>query len=326
MKKSGAIASLFALVSCLPATVLAQAASFSPSRPVVVIAPYEPGGPVDIEGRLYTKKATELTGQNFIMEYKTGAATRIGVGYVARAAADGHTLLITNSSFTVFPALYKDLPFDTFKDFAPVSQMSIKTNVLVVRSSFPAKNLAEYVAYARANPGKINFAILGSGSTPHLVAAWLGNLANIRVTLVPYKGGGPAMVDVVAGRVDAYIPALIAGMPYIKSGKVRPIGVLTGTRSKLFPDLPTIAEQGAPGLEWLNWTGFLAPRAVPAATVARLNEIFNRVAHAPDIVSLAETQGNVMVGGPSEPFAKLIATETARWQKLVQDNNIQVEE
>ena len=326
MKSIWAFASLFALVSCLPATVLAQAGSFSPSRPVVVIAPYEPGGPVDIEGRLYTKKATELTGQNFIMEYKTGAATRIGVGYVARAPADGHTLLITNSSFTVFPALYKDLPFDTLKDFAPVSQMSIKTNVIVVRSSFPAKNLTEYVAYARANPGVINFAILGSGSTPHLVAAWLGNLTNTRVTLVPYKGGGPAMVDVVAGRVDAYIPALIAGMPYIKSGKVRPIGVLTGTRSKLFPDLPTIAEQGAPGLEWLNWTGFLAPRAVPAATVARLNEIFNRVAQAPDIVSLADTQGNVMVGGPSEPFSKLIATETARWQKLVQDNNIQPEE
>ena len=242
MKSIWAIASLFALMSCLPATVLAQAASFSPSRPVVVIAPYEPGGPVDIEGRLYTKKATELTGQNFIMEYKTGAATRIGVGYVARAAADGHTVLITNSSFTVFPALYKDLPFDTLKDFAPVSQMSIKTNVIVVRSSFPARNFAEYVAYARANPGVVNFAMLGSGSTPHMVVAWLSTVTNTKVTLVPYKGGGPAMVDVVAGRVDAYIPALVAGMPYIKSGKVRPIGVLTGSRSRLLPDLPTIAE------------------------------------------------------------------------------------
>jgi tripartite-type tricarboxylate transporter receptor subunit TctC len=324
MKQIGTIASILAL--SLPATTLAQAPSFSPSRPVVAVAPYEPGGPVDIEGRMYTKKATELTGQQFIMEYRTGAGTRIGVGYVARAVPDGHTLLITNASFTVFPALYKDLPFDTLKDFAPVSQMSIKTNVLVVRAAFPAKNFAEYVAYARANPGKVNFAMLGSGSTTHLVAAWLGNVTNTKVTLVPYKGGGPAMVDVVAGRVDAYTPALIAGMPHIKSGKVRPLGVITGSRSKLLPDLPTIAEQGAPGLEWLNWTGFLAPRAVPAATLARLNDIFDKVAKAPDIISLSETQGNVTVGGPSEPFAKLLAAETARWRKLAQDNNIKVEE
>jgi tripartite-type tricarboxylate transporter receptor subunit TctC len=248
------------------------------------------------------------------------------VGYVARAVPDGHTILITNASFTVFPALYRDLPFDTLKDFTPVSQMSIKTNVIAVRASFPAKNFAEYVAYARANPGKVNFAMLGSGSTTHMVVAWLSSVTNTKVTLVPYKGGGPAMLDVVAGRVDAYTPALIAGMPYIKSGKVRPIGVLTGTRSKLLPDLPTIAEQGAPGLEWLNWTGFLVPRAVPAATVARLNDIFDKVAHAPDVVALADTQGNVMVGGPSEPFAKLIATETVRWRKLAQDNNIQPEE
>ena len=326
MKRAGAMAYISVFLSCLPGAALAQAPAFSPSRPVVVIAPYEPGGPVDIEGRMYTKKATELTGQNFIMEYKTGAATRIGVGYVARAVPDGHTLLITNSSFTVFPALYKDLPFDTLKDFAPVSQMSIKTNVLVVRASFPAKNFAEYIAYARANPGKSTFAILGSGSTPHLVAAWMGNLTNTRVTLIPYKGGGPAMVDVVAGRVDAYIPALIAGMPHIKSGKVRPLGVITGQRSRLLPDLPTIAAQGAPGLEWLNWTGFLAPRAVPAATLARLNDIFDKVAKAPDIISTSEAQGNVTVGGPSEPFAKLIASEAARWQKLVQDNNIKAED
>lgn len=326
MKEMKTIASISALLLCQPAPALAQAPSFSPSRPVTAVAPYEPGGPVDIEGRMYTKKATELTGQQYIMEYRTGAGTRIGVGYVARAVPDGHTLLITNASFTVFPALYKDLPFDTLKDFAPLSQMSIKTNVLVVRASFPAKNFAEYVAYAKANPGKVNFAMLGSGSTTHLVAAWLSGVTDTKVALVPYKGGGPAMVDVVAGRVDAYLPALIAGMPFIKSGKVRPLGVITGSRSKLLPELPTIAEQGAPGLEWLNWTGFIAPRAVPAATLARLNDVFDKVAKSPDIISLSEAQGNVTVGGPSEPFARLIANETARWRKLAQENNIQAEE
>ena len=326
MKQLQSITSVATLALCLPGTVWAQAASFSASRPVTAIAPYEPGGPIDIEGRMYTKKASELTGQQFVLEYKTGAGTRIGVGYVARAIADGHTLLITNASFTAFPALYKDLPFDTIKDFAPVSQMSIKANVLVVRPSFPAKNFAEYVAYARANPGKVNYGMLGSGSTSHMVGAWLANATNTKVTYIPYKGTGPQMVDLVAGRLDAGSGALIAVLPFIRSGKVRAIGVMTGTRSKVVPDLLTIAEQGVPDFSYLNWTGFFAPRATPAATVAKLNEIFDRVARAPDIVSMADSQGNVMVGGPAEPFVKLIATETVRWQKLAQDNDIKPEE
>lgn len=318
------VASVAGLSLSLPATSLAQSApgAFSTSRPVVAIAPYEPGGPIDIEGRMYTRKANELTGQQYVLEYKTGAGTRIGVGYVAKAPADGHTLLITNASFTVFPALYKDLPFDTIKDFAPVAHMSTKTNVLLSRPSFPAKNFAEYVAYARANPGKVNYGMLGSGSTSHMVGAWLASASNTKVTFIPYKGTGPTLVDLVAGRLDVSSSALIASLSYIKSGKLRPLAVMTGTRSKVLPDLPTIAEQGIPEFSYLNWTGFFAPRATPAATVARLNEIFNKVAHSPDIVHLAETQGNLMVGGPTEPFAKLISVETARWQKLALDNGI----
>ena len=317
-----------ALALCLPATAMAQSTPgpFSTSRPVVAIAPYEPGGPIDIEGRMYTKKAYELTGQQFVLEYKTGAGTRIGVGYVAKAPADGHTLLITNASFTVFPALYKDLPFDTIRDFAPVAHMSIKTNVLLARPSFPATTFAEYVTYARANPGKVNYGILGSGSTTHMVGAWMANATNTKVTYIPYKGTGPSLVDMVAGRLDVTSSALIAALPFIKSGKLRPLAVMTGTRSKVLPDLPTIAEQGVHDFSYLNWTGFFAPRATPAATLARLNDIFNRVAAAPDIIDAADKQGNVMVGGTPEQFAKLMSTETLRWQKVARENDIKAEE
>lgn len=317
-----------ALALCLPASATAQSApgAFSTSRPVVAIAPYEPGGPIDIEGRMYTKKANELTGQQFVLEYKTGAGTRIGVGYVAKAPADGHTLLITNASFTVFPALYKDLPFDTIRDFAPVAHMSIKTNVLLARPSFPAKTFTEYVAHARANPGKVNYGMLGSGSTSHMVGAWLATASNTKVTFIPYKGTGPSLLDMVAGRLDVTSAALIAALPFIKSGKLRPLAVMTGTRSKVLPDLPTIAEQGIPDFSYLNWTGFFAPRATPAATIARLNDIFNKVAAAPDIVEAADKQGNVMVGGTPEQFAQIVSTETARWQKLARDNDIKAEE
>lgn len=309
------------------APALAQSPAGLPSaRPIVVVAPYEPGGPVDIEGRMYTKKAIELTGQQFIIEYKSGAATRIGVAFVAKAPADGHTLLITNASFTIFPVMYKNLPFDTIRDFAPVSRMSTKTNVFLAQPAFPARNFVEYLAYAKANPGKVNYGMLGSGSTGHLVGAWIESASNSRVTYIPYKGTGPLLLDLAAGRVDVSSAALIAALPYVKSGKLRALAVMTESRAKVLPDLPTIAEQGIPGFTYLNWTGFFAPRGTPAATVNWLNEVFARVARAPDIISTAETHGNVMVGSTPAQFAQLILEETARWQKLADDKGIKLEE
>ncbi len=328
MKHRGSIvaASVTALALCLPATVLGQAASFSSSRSVVVIAPYEPGGPVDIEGRMYTKKATELTGQQFVLDYKTGAGTRIGVGYVAKAPADGHTVLITNSSFAGLPVFNKELSFDIVKDFAPVAHMSVKHSILLVRGSFPAGNFVEYVAYARANPGKVNWAMLGSGGTGHLNALWLGTLTRTAPTYIAYKGTGPVLVDMAAGRVDITSTAMSAALAHIKSGKMRAVAILGNVRAKPLPDVATLAEQGVPEFVYLNWTGFFAPRAIPAATLASLNEIFNKVAKSADIVATAEAYGNMMIGGKPQEFGEMVYAESARLKKLAQDYGIKPEE
>lgn len=326
MKHPVSVASLAAIAFCLPLSVLAQANNFSPSRPVAVVAPYEPGGPVDIEGRMYTKKATEMTGQQYILDYKTGAGTRIGVGYVAKAPADGHTLLITNSSFSGLPVFNKALPFDIVNDFAPVAHMSIKHSILLVRGNFPARDFVEYVAYARANPGKVNWAMLGTGGTGHLGALWLGTLTKTEPTYIAYKGTGPVLVDMAAGRVDITSTAMSAALAHIRSGKMRAIAIMGNVRAKPLPDVATLAEQGVPEFVHLNWTGFFAPRATPAATLARLNEVFNNVAASADIVASAEAQGNMMVGGKPQDFAQMVHSETARMKKLAQDYGIKPEE
>lgn len=320
------ISSMAAIALFIPLPAIAQSAADAfASKPVVVIAPYEPGGPIDIEGRMYTKKASELTGQQFILDYKTGAATRIGAAYVAKSVADGHTLLINNTSFTALPVLFKNMPFDLIKDFAPVSHMSTKATMLLASPSFPATNFAELVAYAKANPGKVNFGTLGAGSTAHLIGAWIEVAANIKVTFIPYKGTGPQLLDMAAGRVDVAQGALIASLPFIKSGKLRALAVMD-TRTRVLPDVPAISEQGIPGFSYKNWTGFFAPRATPGGTVARLSEIFANVAKAPDIVTAAEAQGNMMIGSSPSQFAQLVIEDTTRWQKLAQNMGIVLEE
>ena len=302
------------------------AADNYPFKPVTVVAPYEPGGPIDTEARVYTKKLNEFMPQPFVIEYKTGAGTRIGVNYVAKSAPDGHTLLITTASFTIFPVLFKNLPFDTIKDFAPVSQMTQQTTAFVVRPSFPAKNFAEYIAYARANPGKVNYGMLGAGSTGHLVGAWLESSSNTKVTYVPYKGTAPELVDVVAERLDVATAALVTALPFIKSGKMRALAVMNDSRSRLLPDVPTVSEQGLPGFAYTNWTGVFAPRATPVAIVNKLGEALARVAKSPDVIAGADAHGNVMMGSTPAQFSNVVVTETARWQKLVKDAGIKMEE
>lgn len=314
------------LAMAAPATVMAQAKTPFSSRPVTVIAPYDPGGPIDIEARIYTKKANELTGQQYIIEYKPGAATRIGVSYVARSTADGHTLLFTTGGFAILPVLFKNLTFDAIKDFAPVSQMSQQFTVFIVRPSFPAKNFSEYLAYARANPGKVSYGMLGSGSSGHLAGAWLAGATNTTVNFIPYKGTGPAMLDVSAERLDVLTAGLIAAMPQIKAGKMRPLAVMNAVRAKLLPDVPTIAEQGVPGYGYTNWTGFFAPRATPTAAVNRIAEDFIAAARSRDVIDALDAQGSVPIGNTPAQFTQVVLNDIARWQKIVQDNAIKVEE
>jgi tripartite-type tricarboxylate transporter receptor subunit TctC len=303
-----------------------ESADAFPSRPVQIVVPFTPGGATDIEARVYAQKLTETMGKSFVVDYKPGAGGSIGTGFVAKAAPDGHTLLVISSSFTVNPAFYKNLPYDPIKDFAAVSLMSKRVTVLIAHPSFPANTIREYLAYARANPGKVNMAATGAGSIQHLAGAWLHSVTNTRVTFVQYKGTSPLNVDLVSGRVDVNASPFVNVMPLVKSGKLKILGILSDEPSPLIPGAQVAAEQGATGYSYSSWLGVIAPRATPVAIVNKLSAELGKVAKSPDVVQKFAPEGSTMVGSSPKVLQDLIAVELERWRKIVQENDIKLEE
>ena len=326
MHKSAFIAAgILMACSALPAMAQAPADSY-PTKPVTMIVPFGPGASTDSETRLYARKLAELTGGNFLVDYKPGAGTTTGTAYVAKAAPDGYTLLSFTSGFTSAPALYKQLPYDPIKDFAPVSLMTKRTIVIASPASAPFRNIAEYITYTRAHPGEINIATPGSGSGPHLNMAWLQGLIGTKVTYVHYKGTAPAMVDLLAGRVHVVATTLNTALPQIKSGKLRAIAIGNAERSPLLPDAQTVIEQGVPGYDYSSPFGFVAPGGTPAAIVNRINAELVKVARAADIVKAVEADGGLLIAGSPEQLRQLIAREINLYRKLAQDTGIKLEE
>ncbi len=311
-------------LSCGTAQAQDPAAAY-PLKPVLLVVPIAAGGPIDQEARLYAKM-TGLFGQPIIVDNKPGAGTTIGTAFVARAAPDGYTLLTNSAGHTTAPALYKELPFDVLKDFAPITLMSEKPYALITHPGFGAKTAADYLAYARGNPGKLNYGTSGGGGITHIVGAWLHGTTSTKVTFVHYKGAGPSLVDLMAGRLDVTSVALVGVWPQIKSGKLRVLGVTGAKRPPLLPDLPTIGEQGVTGFHYTPWQGVLAPAATPATIQAKLNGIFSRIAKAPEVAGPLETAGNVMVGSSAAHFREVIAAEVPRWRKVVAENGIELVE
>jgi tripartite-type tricarboxylate transporter receptor subunit TctC len=262
-------------------------------------------------------------GQNFIIDSKPGAGTTIASAYVAKAKPDGYTLQIVTGSFTIFPALYTNLSFDTLKDLAPVALMSQRTTVLIAHPAFPAKTFEEYIAYARANPGKINFSALGVGSGAHLGGVWLHGATNTKVTFIHYKGVTLQTPDLVAGRVDATFGSALSAFPLIKAGKVRVLAVSNDQRSPLLPGVPAISEY-VPGFNYFAWLGFVAPAATPPAIISKLNEGFVRAAREPDVAGALEAEGSIMVASTPAQFRQFLVADTNRNRKLIQDNAIRL--
>ncbi len=315
-----ALAGLLSALAPLPAGAAELA-----QKPVTIIIPLAAGGPNDMEARLYTPRLPAILGPQFLIDYKPGASGTISAAYIARAVPDGHTLQLTGGSFSAFPALYKDLPFDTMKDFTHISLVSLKHFVLVVNPALPVQNMAEYIAYTRANPEKVNMSTTGNGGSTHLGGAWLHNMINTRATFVHYKGAGPAAIDLVAGRVNATPLALQTSLQLIKTGKVRALAMMGSRRADPLPGLPTIGES-VPGYAFESYIGISGPAGVPEGVVRQLSEGFAKVVRMPEVVKALEAQGSVPVGSTPAEFTKLLQTESERWRKVVRENNIKLED
>lgn len=313
---------LTAALALLPAVALAQA---WPAKPIIVVVPFPPGGTSDLEARQYTGKLSENTRWPIVIEYKLGAGATLGVSYVAKAAPDGYTILSGTSSFVAAPAVYKNISYDPLKDFAPIALMTKRGSVFVVHQDVPVRTFAEYVAYVKANPGKINMGTSGPGSAPHLAGALLHDMIDAQVTFVHYKGSSQMNIDLAAGRIQANI-GLVAVLPLVKTGKLRVLGVTSLTRSKLLPDIPTIDEQGAAGYENVGWGGFVAPARTPVAIINQLNAELVKVARAPEIIDKVALDNGEAIGSTPDEFRQFLTREVARWQRTAKRAGIALDE
>ncbi len=313
------IAVLLAAVTGAGALTLPAAeAQTYPSRPIRIIAQFQPGTSTDILARVVAQKLTESTGQQVVVDNRPGAGGVVGTEIGARAAPDGYTLTMgVSSAFGINPTLYSKLPYDAVHDFAPISNIALTPQTLVTSPSYPAKTVKELVAAAKAKPGAINFASLGSGSTSHLTMEMFKAAAGIQLNHVPYKGSPTAHADVMTGQVPIMFDAIPAVLPHIKSGKLRGLGIGTKTRSPFLPELPTIAESGYPGFEAVGWIGIVAPAKTPAPVIAKLNAEIVRMLNDPDVKERLNTLAFTPVGGTPAEFAAFIKAEIAKWGKAV---------
>jgi tripartite-type tricarboxylate transporter receptor subunit TctC len=305
---------------------LAAHAQGYPAKPVRMIVAYPPGGGTDIVGRVVAQKLGESLGHSVVVENRGGASGNIGTEFAARAAPDGYTILMGNvAPNAINVSLFKSLPFDPVADLVPVSLVASTPNILVVHPSTPARTVKELIALAKAKPGVLNFASAGVGSSSHLAGELFHILAGADIVHVPYKGAGPAMVDVLSGQIQLYFATMPAAMPHVKSGKLAPIAVTSARRSPALPDLPTIAEAGVPGYEASTWYGVLAPAHTAQAVVARLHgEIVRVLADAALRERLAD-QGFEPVGNSPEEFGAYIKSEIVKWGKVIRDAGIRPE-
>ncbi|MDB5744194.1 MAG: hypothetical protein JWR68_2509 [Polaromonas sp.] len=312
---------------CAMAVVAAPAARAQdyPSKPIRIIVPQPPGGPTDQVARMVGQKLQEKWGQPVIIENRPGAGTNIGTDMVAKSPPDGYTLVVATVQHIVNQFMYPSLPFDPVKNFAPVTLISKAHIVLVVNPELPVKNLQELVALAKKEPGRLPWAFAGNGSTGHLSLELLQIASDINVIKVPYKGTQPALTDLLGGQVSVMFDGVVTSLPHIKAGKLRPIAVASLTRSKLLPDVPTIAESGYPGFEAVGLAGLLAPAGTPPAIVQKLQSEIATIVRSPDFDAKMVSMGLEIVGNTPAQFTEYIRQEMAKFGPLVKVANIKPE-
>ena len=298
---------------------------WSPTRPVRLIVPFPPGGAVDTIARIFSSRFAERLGQSVVIDNRGGANAIIGSELAARAAPDGHTLLIVPSGHAISPSVTKKLPYDTLKDFAAIGLVGNGAYVLVINPALPAKSVAEYVALAKSRPGQLNYAMTGHGNATHLAGELFNVLAGVNIVGINYKGDGPAMTDVIGGQSNAFFSGVSSGAAHIKGGRIRPLGVTTARRTQALPDVPTIAEAGVPGYEVDGWYGLLAPAATPPAIIARFNADLVATVSTPEMKERLLGAGIDARASTPAVFHERITKDMSRWAEVVKKAKIGVE-
>lgn len=313
-----AVASVAA--ASLGAVAPAAAQSF-PTKPITIVVPFSAGGTTDILARIVAQPLGTELGQPVVIDNRAGAGGNIGAAIAAKAPADGHTLFMgTVGTHAINASLYKKLPYDPIKDFAPLSRVASVPNLLVAHPSRPYKTISELIAYGKANPGKVNYASAGSGSSIHLSGELFESMAKIGMVHVPYRGSAPAVNDLLAGQVDIMFDNMPSAIQHVRAGKLRAIAVTTAKRSDQLPQVPTIAESGVPGYEATSWFGLFTKAGTPAPVVAKLNAALAKVLTQPDVKKRIAEQGGLTHAESPEQFAAFIQAESQKWGKVVRDS------
>ncbi len=297
-----------------------------PDKPIRWIVPFPPGGAMDAIARAIGEDLQRRLKQPVVIENKPGAGGNLGVDFVAKAPADGYTMVITSIGMATNRHLYAKLSYDPIKDFAPVSQLAVVPNVLVVNAArVPAKSVAELITAAKANPGKLTYASAGNGTSIHLAGELFASMAGVDIVHVPYRGSGPAVSDLVGGQVDMMFDSISSARPHLQSGKLRALGLTTATRSATLPDVPTIAEAGVKGYELVPWFGVFMPAATPADVVQKMHQALVEALQTTEIKARFQTIGAEVIGNTPQAFAAALAAESAKWERIVRERNIRAD-
>jgi tripartite-type tricarboxylate transporter receptor subunit TctC len=324
MRAHGVAAVAFLVTGLGSASALAGEAPY-PVRPLRLIVPFAPGGGTDLTSRLVSNHLSEALGRQVVVDNRAGGGGNVGAELAARAAPDGYTLCMAALSTAVNASLFRKLPFDVIRDFDPVSLFSSAPTLLVVHPSLPAQTFAELMAMARAKPGQLNYGSGGFGTANHVAGELFKYLGNVNITHVPYKGGGPALADLMAGQLHLVFATTTSTREFVRTGRLRALAITSLKRSPLLPDMPTVAESGIPGFEVLAWYGIMVPSGTPKAIVARLSTELQRAARAPEVRERFNAVGAEPVGTTAEEFGVFLRNEIDKWQKVVKASGLRTE-
>lgn len=324
--KKGAVSMLMLSAMATPAMVLAQTEAVFPSKPVRMVIHIGPGSSMDIIGRVLGQRMSEMWGQPLIVDNRAGAGGTIGMDVVAKAPPDGHTILFGSGSMAIAPSFYKKLPFDTLRDFEPITQLTSRYNALVVPVSSPLNSVKDVIAMAKAKPGQVSYGSGGgTGSSDHLAGELFGLMAGLQLLHVPYKSGPQAMTDLIGGQLTIYMGGVPVNLPMIKSGKLRPLGVSSLKRISQLPDVPTIAEAGVPGFEVNVWYGLFAPRGTPQKVVAKISADVSRIVKTPETRERFAGLGADSEGTTPAEFRAYFRADVDKWTKVVRAAKVSAE-